>query len=108
MTDEDTLNSRTYSREVDSIAKGAMEQDEDNRQEWIDEFVDSHNWVIYTHKARTVLALSRSEDAVFEHDADALKGVVSMSEVYTRAAFFAMRQDVMDEVARLEAEKEEE
>ena len=107
MTDEDTLNSRTYTVEVDSIAKGAMEQDEDSRQEWIDEFLDSHNWVIYIHKARTVLVLSRSEDAVFEHDEDAFKGVVSMADVYTRAAFFAMRQDVMDEVARLEAEAEE-
>lgn len=78
----------------------------------VHEAVDGSYWIIYTHAALKVLQYSRNDDAIFE-EGDGLHGANSMSDVYTQAAFWAMRADVVSELEDLidnyeEPEEEEE
>ena len=47
--------SRWYMDEVRALASEAAQIPEDDRQEWIDQAVDGHEFIIYTFKARCVL-----------------------------------------------------
>ena len=60
----------------------------------------AENWTIYTSDCRRVMRESSNEDAAFDHmGSDALSGCDSFSEVVTRLAYFAVRQDLVDELA---------
>lgn len=73
------------------------------------EEVDGSWWIIYTHASIAVLRHSQNDDAIFDDmGSDALQGCASMSEVYTRAAYYAMRQDVAEWVRDNPAEDEDE
>lgn len=84
----------------------------DNAMDRVHESVDSSGWIIYTARARAVLLYSRNNNSVFD-EGDGLHGVKDMSDVYTQAAFWAMRADVVSELEDLidnyeEPEEEEE
>ena len=93
---------RDYFNEVAAIAQEAKEAERegDDPFDFIHESVDGSRWVIYTHLARKVLEYSDNEDAVF--DGGDLRDAQSMSDVFTRAAYFAMLQDVSDAFAELD------
>jgi hypothetical protein len=72
----------------------------------IHEECDGSFWVIYTHAAMATLRHSPNDDAIFE-DGNGIEGATSMSDVYTRAAFWALQADITEKVTELQAELEE-
>lgn len=90
-----------YRSGVKAIVDSVIERvrDGEDPSDVLHEEVDGSYWVIYTHAAIAVLAHSRNDDEVFEQmGSDALTGCNSMAEVYTIAAFYAMRADVVEEL----------
>lgn len=105
----DDITEQNYLEDVRDIAQEALTADDP--QEFIDESVDSSRWIIYTYRARNVLIWSRNEDAIMdEMGEEAFSGVSGLAELHSRAAFYAMRADVLEafEEARQEAEEAEE
>lgn len=95
------LKSADYWAEVETIAAEVLKANDQG--DALHFAVDSHEFIIYTHRARAVLLHSRNEDACIEETGDdAFYGSQSMADVYSRAAYFAMCQDVRDAMARLE------
>lgn len=83
-----TLN-KAYMAEIRSLAREYNRQPEDNRDDWLHETIDGHEFVIYTWKARAVMVCTDSPDAwqdVLEDRPDKVEG----------EAYWAMRQDVTD------------
>lgn len=67
--------------------------------DYLHECVDGSQWIIYYWRATRVLQYSRNDDQIFEEMGnDVLSGCTSMGDVYTRAAYFAMKQDVIEEL----------
>lgn len=106
---------QAYWQNVEVMAQDIIEwvQDEDNidkaREKAYDrlhEDVDGSYWVIYYHAARKTLEYSKNEDAIF--DQGMVNGIKSVNEFNTQAAYWALYQDVMDELAGKLDELEEE
>jgi hypothetical protein len=88
------------------VLRRVREEDADEG-DVLHEECDGDQWVIYTYRAKLALTFSGNDDAIFEEmGADALAGVTSMSDVYSRAAFFAVRADVCERLAELREEEE--
>ena len=105
----DDITEQNYLEDVRDIAQEARSADDP--QEFIDESVDSSRWIIYTYRARNVLIWSRNEDAIVDElGEEAFSGVSGLAELHSRAAFYALRADVLEafEEARKEAEEAEE
>jgi hypothetical protein len=88
-----------YRAAVESHGQSIQERvkDGDDEGDALHEEVDGSYWVIYTHAAIALLGHSRNDDAGFDEQGDDfLSGCTSMSEVYTRAAFYALRADVQE------------
>lgn len=89
---------KDYFDNIDSIAQEVRRRVRDEDADMLDalhEECDGNAWVIYTHRAKLALTFSRNDDAIFEEmGADALAGVGGMSEVYSKAAYFAILADV--------------
>ena len=105
----DDITEQNYLEDVRDIAQEALTAEDP--QEFIDESVDSSRWIIYTYRARNVLIWSRNEDAIVDElGEEAFSGVSGLAELHSRAAFYAMRADVLEafEEARKEAEETEE
>jgi hypothetical protein len=105
----DDITEKEYRADVLSIAQEALTASDP--QEFITESVEGSQWVIYTYRARHVLMFSRNEESIVEDlGRDAFSGISSLAELYTVAAAFAMRADVLEafEEARAEAEETEE
>jgi hypothetical protein len=62
-----------------------------DRDEWLWETLDGHQFVIYTHKARKVLEYSPNDSAYEDETGETL--AYNKPEV---GALFAMRQDVQE------------
>ena len=91
----DDITEKQYRDDIRSIAQEALTAEDP--QEFIDESVDSSQWVIYTYRARHVLQYSKNEDAIVEElGEEAFSGVSGLAELHERAAFFAMRADVLE------------
>ena len=57
-----------YNEEIRSLAREAVKiTDDEERDDWIREACDGHEWIIYTWKARCVLVCTDNPDA-FEED----------------------------------------
>lgn len=81
-----------------AVADGEI-TDREGFEERLHETCDGSARVIYTSQALDVLRWTESDDAGFdEMGSDFLDGCSSMAEVYTRAAFYALRADVADRV----------
>ena len=97
-----------YLESIKSIAKEALEQDEDARDDFIHESVDGSRWVFIHYGARKTLDYSTNRETLFdEMGAEALTGCESLGEVNVRAAFYAMRADVAEALAELLDEAKE-
>lgn len=90
----------SYREDVQALARIVRERVRDegaNESDALVDAVDASQWILHTYRARHVLMFSRNEDAAFDlMGADFLSGAKTMSEVYTRAAFWSMLQDVTD------------
>lgn len=94
-----------YRRSVQAIAQEIFDESpDDDRQDFdlIHESVDGSEWIIYTWRNLRVLQYSYHDDAGLEEMGPELfTGCSTMSEVYARAAFFAMRADVSESLLEL-------
>lgn len=89
---------REYLDAVRAIALEAAEiAGEDERDTFIYESVDGNEWVIYTYRARLVAVLTEHVDEWEENGSGDPAGATP--EV---VAFYAMRRDVEEEIARIE------
>jgi len=65
----------------------------------------AENWSIYTSDCHDIMRASRNEDAAFDAmGSDALSGCESFRDVVTKLAFYAVYQDLWDEMATLSDE----
>ena len=93
--DNHSLNDirREYYEEVSSLAKeivkDAKERDDDV-SDVMHEWVDGHEWIIYTYKAKFVCLASRHEDADLDQ--------IGERESVESQAYFAMCQDIYDNI----------
>lgn len=108
MSDTD-YSERDYLNTVELHAREALRREKEGEDlfDAIHEEADGSAWVIYTYRARLALRYSKNEDAIFEHG-EGLRNVDSMADVYTVAAFFALRQDIAEKVEELRKEEPEE
>jgi hypothetical protein len=103
MTEHEEGSRGDYWDSVKSMAEEIFEAcDEDSEpiagSTRLHEEVDGTAWVIYYGKALDVLKYSDHDDAIFEEMGDdALHGCKSMGDVYSRAAYYAMMQDIIAE-----------
>ena len=91
---------RAYWRSVRDIADEIVAEHRDgDEHDAVHEAVDGTDWVIYTWRCLKVLQYSRNDDAIFDvMGREAFSGCDSMGEVYMRAAFCALYQDVTEEI----------
>jgi hypothetical protein len=96
---------RWYFDEIRSLAEEAMkeypvkredpdddrssDENEEDRDTWLHETIDGHEFVIYTAKAQAVILASNNPDAEEEETGEA-------STDDSRRAYFAMRADVRE------------
>lgn len=99
------MTEQEYWQEVEEIARQALSEPRRSRTEWIEQTVDGHQYVIYTHEAREVLRISPNEDAVF--DENGAREFNNFSEAYSLGALYAMLADVREKMVALEEEAEE-
>lgn len=89
-----------YRRQIREIATRAavvrlLDGDE---HEYLHRAIDGHEFIIYTNKALCILIHTSNDDAGFEElGRDFLVGADSMSDIYTRAAYWAMIADIRDQ-----------
>jgi hypothetical protein len=111
MSDKD-YSEQNYRETVELHAREALslEKEGEDISDAIHGEADGSAWVIYTYRARLVLQYSKNEDAIFEHGEGQglILNVDSMAQIYTNAAFFALRQDIAEKVEELREEEPEE
>lgn len=84
---------RWYYPEIRELAEEYLRQPEDERDEWLHETIDGHEFVIYTYKARLVLVAT-------DHPDD-MRDELGHSGTVEQQAYFAMVRDVRDQAAAL-------
>ena len=106
---EKDYSEQSYRETVELHAREALRREKEGEDlfDAIHEEADGSAWVIYTYRARLALQYSKNEDAIFEHG-EGIRDVDSMANVYTVAAFFALRQDIAEKVEELREEEPEE
>ena len=70
------------------------DENEQERNEWIEQTIDGHEFIIYTYKAQAVLLASDSDGAYEEEFGEPAKS-------YEQAAYMAMLTDVREQLAAL-------
>jgi hypothetical protein len=90
-----------YWKSVSDIADAIVAEHRDgDEHDAVHEAVDGIDWVIYTWRCLRVLQYTRNDDAIFDAmGRGAFDGCDSMGAIYTRAAFWALYQDVTEELA---------
>ena len=102
---------KEYRETVELHAREALSREKEGGDinDAIHEEADGSAWVIYTYRARLVLQYSKNEDAILDEIGfEGFSGADSMAEIYTRAAFFALRQDIAEKAEELREEEPEE
>ena len=102
------LTLHDYHDAVTGFAKDALarEAEGEDRCCVISELVDNSHWTLNYHRARHVLLWSENEDAIFDEGfAEMLSAAKHMGEIYMKAAYCAMMQDVIQKAADLEDDR---
>lgn len=86
---------REYHAEIRNLAREALAIPEKDRDEWIHQTIDGHEWVIYTFKARCVLIATDNPDAYMEDFGEPPPTVEAQ-------AYAAMMRDVREAIERAE------
>lgn len=106
---EDIGTERDYRQSVQGIAQEIFDEspDDDGDDGYrISDSVDSSEWIIYNWRNLRVLQYSHNDAAgLDEMGQELFAGCSTMSEVYARAAYYAMAQDVAEAVQELRAER---
>jgi hypothetical protein len=104
---DNKITQKEYWKEVTSLAKQIAEEARGggDRHDILHETIDGHEWIIYTWAYPYVLIHSRNEDALFEQ----LGGQTtdSYSDIMQRMAFWALKEDVGNELAGIEEPEED-
>lgn len=97
-----------YLETVQDIAREALEKETEEEREWfVDESVDGSEFIIYPNMHERVLTKTHNEPDAAE--VRAMSGPnATWKEMRAKAAFLAMKADVMEELRHLEEEGEEE
>lgn len=99
----DTLTRKDYYRNVGLCADAVIEAVKDGQdvEDAIHEVADGDEWVIYTYRAHMVWAFSDNESAICEAvDGDWADGLTDPSSLFPRIAYYALAQDIRDELER--------
>lgn len=108
MSDKE-YSEQSYREAVELHAREALSNGGGDFFDAIHEEADGSAWIIYTYRARLVLQYSKNEDAILDEIGfEGFSGADSMAEIYTRAAYFALRQDIAEKVEELREEAEAE
>lgn len=100
------ITQKQYWEEVTSIAKevirearetGRGERARERAHDYLHEFVDGHEWIIYTWAYPYVLIHSKSEDALFDELGP--QEASSYSDIMQKMAFYALYTDAMNELS---------
>lgn len=84
-------------RQIATTAKVRELLDQGDVQDYLHETIDGHAYIIYTFKAMAVLMHTCNDDAAWDDQGQHwLHEASSMSDLYTRAAYWAMLADVRD------------
>lgn len=95
MSDYSEIDYRETCRTIAAEAIRTAQREGIEEHDAIHESVDGSEWVIYHGRARFVCLVSQHEDAIIDQmGSDAFSGAVSLQECITRAAYWAMLQDV--------------
>ena len=86
-----------YNEEIRSLAKEALTIPEDEREDWLHETIDGHEWVIYTFWARCVLVATDNPDSYEEEMGEPAKTVEAQ-------AYMAIMHDVRAMIPAYETE----
>jgi len=90
-----------YWKEVTAIAKSVLEEAEGgDTHDLLHEAIDAHQWIIYTWAYPYVLIHSSNEDAFF--DQMGATEATSYQQIMQMMAFYALYQDVAEEISELE------
>lgn len=106
MSTDNETSEQSYRADVsthaDTIVQAIRDSDNYKRfdiNEAVDEECEGSWWTTSTYAARACLLHSKNEDAIFEHmGSDALAGKEGMSQAYSAAAYYALHQDILDEL----------
>ena len=97
MSDYSEIDYRESCRTIAAEAIRTALREGIDEQDAIHESVDGSEWVIYHGRARFVCRVSQNEDAIIDQmGSEAFASVSSVQECLTRAAYWAMLQDVVD------------
>jgi len=104
---DNKITQKQYWKEVDDLAKQIAEEAraEGDRDRVLHETIDGHEWIIYTWAYPWVLMHSRNEDALFEQLGP--QEAESYSDIMRSMAFWALREDVANELAGIEEPEED-
>ena len=106
---QDEINARSYTQEVQDLARQirdeAREYDSDV-EDVLHETVDGHRWVIYTHLAMGVMQYTDHENAIEDYGPPSMEG--GWAAHVSRAAYAALAADVRAALSDLEDEDEDE
>ena len=94
-----TNTERSYWNSVKTIATETREEypnpDDDERHDYIWQTVDGSEWIIYFANNETVLSATNNHDAI---DDIGLEATTDWKQTRMTCAFYAMLQDVNDEL----------
>ena len=99
------MNHHEYWTQVHRIADELYEEhgnDWSLAQDELHEWIDSHQYIIYTHQATCVMTHTDNQDALFEHGFE--PSTHSWGQMISQFAYFAMEADVIDRLNHLEEE----
>ena len=109
----DTITQSSYQIEIESIAASLVDEameEKDSRDEAQDqifdymlhEYIDGHQWIIYYYGNDKVLEFTSNEDAYQDvycnEDLGAVVASEGIQKLKTIMAYFAMYQDVSDQI----------
>jgi len=96
------VTQREYTDEIESIAKAIIEDNEDlsDYQDLVHEYVDGHQWIIYTHYHLQIYANCDVEQGKDEMPAELLDGKDIDSAIQS-VVFYQMVYDVTCKIEEL-------
>ena len=94
-----------YWKEVRELAKSIVNKEDYNEfadiYDILHESVDSHNWVIYTHKCFQIMEHTKNENALLDDICSEVDSTHGWSSIVTQFAFWAFYQDISDAMSEI-------
>lgn len=97
------LTREEYHAQVLSIAQDLLAVDEEDLREQLSELLDDHEFIIYTHTARQVIAHTEHPHTYVDEGQTLAARPGDDHGVFARLAFWSMYGDVMATISQLRA-----